>query len=108
MSAATAPEADRSAEIGSVRSLPQALPRPSRTCAGHAFRGGLPLVIRYDRSPPDLSDTRFKPSFLRTVPAKNPRTECCCQPVIFMIVEIVAPPGLRSSASTADCLDRSE
>ena len=62
-------------------------------------------MTRYDRSPLDLSDTRFRASFLRTVPAKNPRTECCCQPVIFMIVEIVAPPGLRSSVNTADCLD---
>jgi hypothetical protein len=52
-----------------------------------------------------LSDTRFKPSFLQTVPAKNPRTECCCQPVNFMIDPIVAPLGLRSIASTADCLD---
>ena len=39
------------------------------------------------------------------MPAKNPRTECCCQPVNFVIAPIVAPLGLRSIASTADCLD---
>jgi hypothetical protein len=39
------------------------------------------------------------------MPAKNPRTECCCQPVTFMIAEIVVPPGLRSIANTEDCLD---
>src|SRR6202011_5784836 len=28
---------------------------------------------------------------LRTTPARKPRTECCCQPVAFIIASIVAP-----------------
>src|SRR5712672_2544381 len=47
----------------------------------------------------------MRPSFLRTTPAKKPRTECCCQPVAFMIVAIVAPLGWLSSAITAACLE---
>src|SRR6266550_3321857 len=50
----------------------------------------------------------FDPSFslrrLRTTPARNPRTECCCQPVAFIIAAIVAPAGDCSSAMTWDCL----
>src|ERR1700731_5364137 len=39
---------------------------------------GLPkLVRRWIARPSDIS---VKPSFLRTTPAKKPRTECCCQP----------------------------
>jgi len=45
------------------------------------------------------------PSFLRTTPAKNPRTECTCQPVNSMMVAIVTPPGRRNSARTRACLD---
>ena len=44
-------------------------------------------------------------SFLRTTPAKNPRTECDCQPVNSMMVAIVAPFGRRSSPSTRACLE---
>jgi hypothetical protein len=33
------------------------------------------------RAPSPFSDSSVRPSFLRTTPAKNPRTECCCQPV---------------------------
>src|SRR4029453_45900 len=50
----------------------------------------------------------FDPSFslrrLRTTPARNPRTECCCQPVAFIIAAIVAPAGDCSIAMTRDCL----
>src|ERR1700731_1197178 len=56
------------------------------------------------RSPPAFSDFRVKPSFLRTTPAKKPRTECCCQPVAFIIVAIVVPLGCLSRARTASCL----
>src|SRR5437773_1719493 len=48
---------------------------------------------------------RLRPSFFLTTPAKNPRTECCCQSVAFMIAAIVVPLGWCSSFSTADCLD---
>src|SRR5271170_7851956 len=56
------------------------------------------------RSPSALSDVSAKPSFLRTTPAKNPRTECCCQPVAFIMSAIVVPVGSLSSARTASCL----
>src|SRR5882757_1475982 len=57
------------------------------------------------RSSPTLSETRFSLSFFLTTPAKNPRTECCCQSVAFMMAAIVVPFGCRSSPSTASCLD---
>src|ERR1700751_1057973 len=38
-------------------------------------------------------------------PAKKPRTECCCQPVAFIIAGIVAPSGRLSSLITAACLE---
>src|ERR1700730_16505972 len=56
------------------------------------------------RSPSICSEVRINPSFLRTTPAKKPRTEGCCQPVAFMMVAIVAPLDCLSSASTASCL----
>src|SRR5712672_3555401 len=46
----------------------------------------------------------MRPSFLRTTPAKKPRTECCCQPVAVMIAAIVAPAGVRSIAMMRACL----
>jgi hypothetical protein len=42
---------------------------------------------------------------LRTTPARKPRTECCCQPVVFIITAIVAPVGDCSIAMTRDCLE---
>src|SRR5262245_44394287 len=52
----------------------------------------------------------FDPSFswrrLRTTPARKPRTECCCQPVAFVIASIVAPAGDFSIAMTQACLER--
>src|SRR5208282_377793 len=56
------------------------------------------------RSPSAFSDVSVKPSFLRTTPAKKPRTECCCQPVAFMMAAIVAPFGCLSRVRTASCL----
>src|ERR1700738_878316 len=57
------------------------------------------------RSPSTLSEASVKPSFFLTTPAKKPRTECCCQPVAFMIAAMVAPFGSCSIARTADCFD---
>ena len=65
---------------------------------------GFPAATRYIRSPSALSDVIVKPSFLRTTPAKKPRTECCCHPVAFMIAAIVAPLGCLSSLRTVSCL----
>src|SRR4051794_37407122 len=64
----------------------------------------LPSLIRYILPFPVGSDTRLSPSFLRTTPARNPRTECCCQPIAVMIVAIVAPAGARSIATIRLCL----
>src|SRR5436190_10508732 len=57
------------------------------------------------RSPSDLSDSSLRPSFLRTTPAKNPRTECCCQPVAFMMAAMVVPPDRLSRPITSTCLE---
>src|SRR5215218_10917546 len=61
-------------------------------------------LIRYTRPLSVCSETRFKPSFLRTTPARKPRTECCCHSVAVMIAAIVAPAGVRSIASMRACL----
>src|SRR5262245_36063761 len=47
----------------------------------------------------------FKSSLrrLRTTPARKPRTECDCQPVVFVSAAMVAPPGERSMPIAADC-----
>src|SRR6266699_3439868 len=57
------------------------------------------------RSPSICSDWSGRPSFLLTTPAKKPRTECCCQPVAFIIAAMVAPSGRLSSLMTAACLE---
>src|SRR5467141_1503476 len=57
------------------------------------------------RCPSTFSETRLRSSFFLTTPAKKPRTECCCQPVAFMIAAIVVPFGSYSIFSTADCLE---
>src|SRR5690242_13759389 len=62
-------------------------------------------MIRYTRSPSDFWDSRVRPSFLRTTPAKNPRTECGCQPVAFMMAGMVAPAGRLRRPRTAGCLE---
>src|SRR5262249_96929 len=64
---------------------------------------GFPAT-RYMRSPSAFSDVSARPSFLRTTPAKKPRTECCCHPVAFMIAAIVVPLGCLSSSRTVSCL----
>src|SRR2546426_9633000 len=63
-----------------------------------------PPATRYIRSPSAFSDVSVRPSFLRTTPAKKPRTECCCQLVAFMIAAIVVPLGCLSRVRTASCL----
>src|SRR6266446_2524305 len=57
------------------------------------------------RSSPALSETRFSLSFFLTTPAKKPRTECCCQPIAFMIASMVVPFGCRSIPRTVSCFD---
>jgi hypothetical protein len=47
----------------------------------------------------DGSDTKLRPSFLRTTPARKPRTECCCQPVAAMMAAIVVPARSCSIAT---------
>src|SRR5215469_17973510 len=42
---------------------------------------------------------------LRTTPARKPRTECCCQPVAFIMAATVAPEGDCSIAITLDCFE---
>src|ERR1700737_4747842 len=57
------------------------------------------------RSPSTFSEVRLRPSFFLTIPAKKPRTECCCQSVPLMMAATVVPLGWRSIASTASCLE---
>src|SRR5882724_357392 len=57
------------------------------------------------RAPSPFSERRLSPSFLRTTPAKNPRTECGCHPVHCMMLAIVAPLGRCSSPSTRICFE---
>src|SRR5437588_10133699 len=65
---------------------------------------GFATATQYMRSPSTFSEVSVRPSFLRTTPAKNPRTECCCQPVAFMMAAIVVPLGCLSSPRTVSCL----
>src|SRR5467141_4531878 len=50
------------------------------------------------------SETRLSPSFLRTTPARKPRTECCCHSVAATRDAIVAPADVRSIAMMRACL----
>src|SRR6202171_2570753 len=50
------------------------------------------------------SETRLSPSFLRTTPARKPRTECCCHSVAATRDPIVAPADVRSLAMMRGCL----
>src|SRR5215470_2580711 len=52
----------------------------------------------------DLTDVSRKPSFFFTVPAKNPRTLCCCQFVACIISLMLAPSGWLSRLSMHSCL----
>ncbi len=59
------------------------------------------FVSRYRRSPSSpFVDSTVSPIFLPTAPLMNPRTECGCQPVDFMISAKVAPFGRRIISST--------
>src|SRR6202043_3649970 len=51
-----------------------------------------------------FKDVSEKPSFLFTVPARNPRTLCCCQPVACIISSMLAPSDWLSRVSTRSCL----
>src|SRR5438128_7770322 len=62
-------------------------------------------TMRYTRSPSTFSERSSRPSFLRTTPAKKPRTECCCQWVARMMAAMVAPSGRASIASTRACFE---
>src|SRR5436190_11985305 len=44
-------------------------------------------------------------SFLRTVPARKPRTECFCQPLDLTSASSVVPFSWRSSFRSASCFD---
>src|SRR5476651_2389559 len=50
------------------------------------------------------SETRLSPSFLRTTPARKPRTECCCHSVAVTSDAIVAPADVRNIAIIRSCL----
>src|SRR6476620_3424149 len=55
----------------------------------------------YTRSPSSRrTDSTVRPIFLPRAPLMNPRTECACQPVAFMISASVAPFLRWSRAST--------
>src|ERR1700676_2004848 len=60
--------------------------------------------MRYTRPLSVSSETKLRPSFLRTTPARKPRTECCCQSVAVMIAAIVVPAGIRSITRMRACL----
>src|SRR5260221_10999652 len=64
----------------------------------------LPSLMRYTRPLSVCSETRLRPSFLRTTPARKPRTECCCHSVAATREAIVAPAGVRSIAMMRSCL----
>src|SRR5262249_15702641 len=51
-----------------------------------------------------FSDSSLSPSFVLTVPARKPRTECDCHPVIFEMAAMVVPPVARSRPRTRSCL----
>src|SRR5262245_62332738 len=61
-------------------------------------------VIRWRRPSSVAADTRLKPSFLRTTPARKPRTECCCHPVACIMATMLTPLGARSIARMRPCL----
>jgi hypothetical protein len=67
-----------------------------------------PTAPRFDAVAPTpplgFDDVSKKPSFFFTVPARNPRTLCCCQSVACIISSILAPSDWLSRASTRSCL----
>ncbi len=85
-------------DVSSASDQAACLARPA------AAAEALPSLMRYTRPLSVCSETRLSPSFLRTTPARKPRTECCCQSVGVMIAAIVAPAGVRSIAMMRACL----
>src|SRR5258705_13878779 len=79
-------------DVSSASHQAACLARP--TAAGEA----LPSLMRYARPLSVCSETRLRPSFLRTTPARKPRTECCCHSVAVTRDAIVAPAGVPSIA----------
>src|SRR5262245_38709078 len=57
------------------------------------------------RSPSTFFEASLSLRRLRTTQARKPRTECCCQPVAFIIAVIVVPDGDCSIAITRDCFE---
>src|SRR5438132_8353108 len=56
--------------------------------------------MRYRRTPSaSFSEERSRPSFLRTCPARKPRTEWDCHPAASVIISMVAPSDFDRSAS---------
>src|SRR5258708_23239112 len=64
----------------------------------------MPSLVRWTRPLSVCREKGLSPSFLRTTPARKPRTECCCHSVAVMIAAIVAPAGVRSIARMRACL----
>src|SRR5712664_4323575 len=84
-------------DVASASHQAACLARPA--AAGEA----LPSLMRYTRPFSVCSETRLSPSFLRTTPARKPRTECCCHSVAVTRDAIVAPAGVRSIAIMRAC-----
>src|ERR1700674_5842023 len=83
----------------------------SRTSAFAISIAALSMSARAPRfdaiagTPPlGFNDVSGKPSFFFTVPARNPRTLCCCQSVACIISSILAPSDWLSRVSTRSCL----
>src|SRR5262249_122618 len=56
------------------------------------------------RPDPVFSDSSVSPSLFLTVPARKPRTECGCHPVIFEMAAMVVPSVAWSRPRTRSCL----
>jgi hypothetical protein len=78
--------------------LARGLPRPG--LAALTLAGDL-----VDLGAVDLFRAELQLEAVRTTPARKPRTECCCQPVAFMIDAIVAPDGDCSIVMTFACFE---
>ena len=59
------------------------------------------------RSASSFSQIKRETEFLAHDPAKKPRTECCCQPVVFTMTGMVVPSDRLSIRITADCFESS-
>jgi hypothetical protein len=71
---------------------------------GHGQRPRRDGAILYRRgSPSTLDEVSVKPSFFLTVPARKPRTLCCCQLVASMSSGMVVPSARFSSCRSTAC-----